>query len=142
MTPIRYAFLFIAGSVDSFFALIDRVFHTRITRPKISVEEVEQLIQTRLPIGSTLDKALALLDEQKYERSSEVLTDPLYWDERSSSASYKLAEHRQAIRKLVIAWLRNNGGGSVVSWQTQVCLYFDANDHLLTYLIEGFGIGP
>ena len=143
MRPFLYAFLFIASILEDFLSLIDHVFHTRIIAPKISVEEVEQLIQTRLPIGSTLDSAFAFLNEQKYERISEVLTNPVYWDEKwqSSTERYRLAEYQPAIRKLVIARIHKNGGGLLVSWETRICLYFDKNDQLLTYLVDQFGIG-
>lgn len=125
MRPFLYAFLFIASILEAFLFLIDHVFHTRIIAPKISVEEVEQLIQTRLPIGSTLDSAFAFLNEQKYERISEVLTNPIYWDEKwqSSTERYRLADTQPAIRKLVIAWIHKNGGGLLFSWETRMPIF-------------------
>ena len=141
MRPFLYAFLFITSILEGFLSLIDHVFHTRIIAPKISVEEVEQLIQSRLPIGSTLDKVLEFLDEQKYECDHAVITDPAHWSHRISPQSHKLAAVQQASRKMVIAWIPKNGGGLLVSWETQICLFFDANDQLLTYLVEVFSIG-
>jgi hypothetical protein len=141
MRPFLYAFLFIASILEGFLSLIDHVLHTRIIAPKISVEEVEQLIQTRLPIGSTLDKALEFLDGQKYEYDLTVITDPAYWSHRISPQSHKIAAVQQAIRKTVIAWIHKNGGGLLVSWETQICFFFDNNDQLLTYLVEVFSIG-
>jgi hypothetical protein len=141
MRPFLYAFLFIASVLEGFLSLIDHVFHTRIIAPKISVEEVEQLIQARLPIGTTLDKALEFLDEQKYACDHAVITDSARWNQRISPQDYKIAAVQPAIRKMVIAWIHKNGGGLLVSWETQICLFFDDNDQLLTYLVEVFSIG-
>ncbi len=116
----------------------DRHFNTRFRKPKLTVKEVETLIDKHLPIGSSIAHVLSFLDTQNIPHS-EVVSENVYrWG--TDFQHSKLDGKRESIKK-VVAGSIDIGGGLLVKGGIKTHFYFDEHDSLVVYTVQWFGIG-
>ena len=116
----------------------DRHLNTRFTKPKITVAELDKLIGTQLPLGSSIADVLAFLETQNIPHS-EVVSEKTY--RRGTDFQHsKLDGKRETIKKAVAGSI-NVGGSLLVKGVIKSIFYFDEHDSLVVYTVQWFGIG-
>src|SRR6267143_2830610 len=116
--------------------LLVPIFGSCGTKPRMTVDEVKQLVGKEAPVGSTKSRVLSFLDKHQIQHS-----DYSEHPERESDfRDPKLDSKRQLIKGLIKAIIRNVGGDErFTEWSIEIFFYFDDNGRLLDYNVKGTG---
>lgn len=93
--------------VDLAARCLDWAFHTQLRKPKITVEEVERLVETNLPLGSSVPEIRAFMDHHKIRHFNEVHTVIGFRD--TDWENPKIAGKKDIIKKTIVGWIENIG---------------------------------
>ncbi len=124
--------IFMAVDVIRFY--IDQVFHTRLMAPKVTDEEMEQLIAANLPIGSSRDAIFAFLDAHKIDHQEQPVR-PVYWG-LSGFQNFKLYLKEHPIKNEIRAEISNVGRSLMVNSNMSIIFTLDDQDRLVRYEVK------
>jgi uncharacterized SAM-binding protein YcdF (DUF218 family) len=139
LTPFLTALLIALSLVDIVAVLLDRTLHTRFRAPKITVEEIDQLIATELPTGLSYAQLLAFLEAHRFRHLPELHDVPELG--RHVPPDDKLEANRDQIKKMMVATVENVGRYIMVRHDIMIRFYVDAENDLVEFSTEVYGIG-
>lgn len=136
--PLFYVVVFIDDLAYELAYALDKTFHTNFTKPKITVEEVETLISSSLPTGSSSAAILTFLDLHKFHYRP--MSDKIQYNSIESQ-SPKLAGKKDVIRKAIVAWISNAATELFATWDLNIVFYLDEAETLVECIVSWAGNG-
>jgi hypothetical protein len=120
----------------------DKRFGTDFTPPKITIDEVEDLVNINLPGTANMPDVISFLELFNIPHSSKVYED-LRWHawKKLSQLPSELDKKTETIRKYTWARIDNVGRDWFVTYDIVITFYFDEDDNLVTYVVDGQATG-
>lgn len=138
--PFWIIVLFILMFLELAARWLDQTVHTGLTRPKISVEEVECLIETYIQLGSTSDEAVAFLELFDLPHS-ELLPSERFVSRSFTPKDDELLEYRNRSKTCLSAGVKNVGKSLLFTDDLRLLFFFDDQNKLVAYTVEMFSTG-
>jgi hypothetical protein len=126
VTPFAYALLYILVFADTIAFWLDRRLHTQLRTPKITVEEVQFLVETYIQSGST---------------NEDVFTDCPKDVKQLPLKNHELESDSESIKGVVSAKVENVGKSYLVKHDILIFFYYDQQNKLFRYVTEGAATG-
>ncbi len=136
-TPLAYAWLFAAWFIDTTARLLDTVLHTHLRTLKITPEQVENLINTHIPPGSTSAEIFSFLELHKIRHPDQVF-GPFDYDlhDLPDFKKRELYEKKAVIKKFIVASIDNVGKSLLGTDDISIKFYLDEQDNLVEYVVD------
>ncbi|MEO8395511.1 MAG: hypothetical protein ABI700_21130 [Chloroflexota bacterium] len=137
---ISIIFIAIFVVIDIIRGALDHTFHTKLLKPKITVEEVENLIKANLAIGTSSEEIFDFLKAHELGYSDKLLDYNDSYEENARINQEVPAQH-DLIKKLIVAWKHNVGQHLLVTTDIRIIIYLDDKNSLVEYAVKSFGTG-
>jgi hypothetical protein len=140
VSPFAYTLLYVLMFIDTMAYRIDRRFHTQLRTPKITVEEVQCLIETYIQTGSTKEDVFIFLQQFNLPDSDRIAFPD---DEFMlfQFKSHKLEKEGEFIKGCVGARVEDVGKSLLVRNDVLIFFYYDEQNKLIRYITEGIYTG-
>jgi len=142
VTPFAYALLYVLVFADTIAFWLDRCLHTQLRTPKITVEEVQFLVETYIQSGSTNEDVFTFLELFNLTHSTVHFSTDYPKDiKQLLLKNHELESDSESIKGVVSAKVENVGKSYLVKHDILIFFYYDQQNKLFRYVTEGAATG-